>query len=71
MHMNLQKKTRLTVKNFIPLGYILYEATTDSWVTFSYELTGLRKYFRSFVMQELLDNMFSHHEGHEVHEGFG
>jgi hypothetical protein len=38
--MNLEKKTISTVKNSIPLGYILYEATTFSWVTFSYELTG-------------------------------
>jgi hypothetical protein len=34
------EKTRSTVKNSIRLGYILYEATTPSWVTFSYELTG-------------------------------
>ena len=40
VHMNLQKITRSTVKNSIRLGYILYEATTSSWVTFSYELTG-------------------------------
>jgi len=35
------EKTRSTVKNSIRLGYILYEATTSSWVTFSYELTGI------------------------------
>jgi hypothetical protein len=40
--MNLQKKTRSTVKNYQRLGYILYEATTSTWVTFSYELTGGR-----------------------------
>ena len=34
------EKTRSTVKNSIRLGYILYEATTSTWVTFSYELTG-------------------------------
>lgn len=36
------EKTRSTVKNSIRLGYILYEATTSSWVTFSYELTGVQ-----------------------------
>jgi len=37
---DLQKKTTSTVKNSIRLGYILYEATIASRVTFSYELTG-------------------------------
>ena len=33
-------KPKSTVKNYQPLGYILYEATTYRRVTFSYELTG-------------------------------
>jgi hypothetical protein len=34
------EKTKTTVKNYQSLGYISYDATTSSWVTFSYELTG-------------------------------
>jgi hypothetical protein len=41
VHINLRKRPKSIVKNYLPLGYILYEATTSSWVTFSYELTGL------------------------------
>ena len=38
-HINLRKKTKPIVNIYQPLGYILYEATTSPWVTFSYELT--------------------------------
>jgi hypothetical protein len=40
VHINVRRKPKPTVKNYQPLGYILYDATTSSWVTFSYELTG-------------------------------
>jgi len=40
VHFNLRRKLKPTVKNNQRLGYILYEATTSSRVTFSYELTG-------------------------------
>jgi hypothetical protein len=41
VHINVRKKLKPTVKNYQRLGYISYEATTSSWVTFSYELTGV------------------------------
>jgi len=41
LHINVQRKPKPTVKNYLSLGYISYDATTSSWVTFSYELTGL------------------------------
>jgi len=40
VHINLRRQPKSTVKNYQPLGYILYEATTYRRVTFSYELTG-------------------------------
>jgi len=40
VHINVQRKAKPTVKNYQSLGYISYDATTSSWVTFSYELTG-------------------------------
>jgi hypothetical protein len=40
VHINVQRKPKPTVKNYQSLGYISYDATTSSWVTFSYELTG-------------------------------
>jgi len=41
LHINVQRKPKPTVKNYLSLGYISYDATTSSWVTFSYELTGI------------------------------
>jgi hypothetical protein len=41
VHINVRRKPKPTVKNYQRLGYILYEATTSSRVTFSYELTGV------------------------------
>jgi len=38
LHFNLQNKTYR--QNYQPLGYILYDASSSPWVTFSYELTG-------------------------------
>ena len=43
VHINVRRKPKPTVKNYQRLGYILYEATTSSRVTFSYELTGIGK----------------------------
>lgn len=40
VHINVRRKPKPTVKNYQRLGYISYEATTSTWVTFSYELTG-------------------------------
>jgi hypothetical protein len=40
IHINVRRKPRSTVKNYQWLGYISYDATTSTWVTFSYELTG-------------------------------
>jgi hypothetical protein len=40
VHINVRRKPKPTVKNYQRLGYILYDATPSSWVTFSYELTG-------------------------------
>jgi hypothetical protein len=39
-HINVQRKPKSTVKNYQRLGYIYYDATTSSWVTFYCELTG-------------------------------
>ena len=36
----LTHKTKINSKNYQRLGYIYYDATTSSWVTFYYELTG-------------------------------
>jgi hypothetical protein len=43
VHTNVRKKSKPTVKNSQRLGYISYDATTSSSVTFSYELTGVAK----------------------------
>jgi len=40
VHINVRRKPKSTVKNYQWLGYISYDATTSTWVTFSYELTG-------------------------------
>jgi len=47
IHINVRRKPRSTVKNYQWLGYISYDATTSTWVTFSYELTGLGPRARS------------------------
>ena len=36
----LTEKTKINDENYLRPGYIYYDATTSSWVTFSYELTG-------------------------------
>lgn len=41
LHINVRKKPKSTVKNSDCLGYILYDATTSTWVTFFNELTGM------------------------------
>jgi hypothetical protein len=38
------------VKNYQRLGYISYEATTSTWVTFSYELTGRKRDGRDWMI---------------------
>jgi hypothetical protein len=45
LHINVQRKPKPTVKNYQSLGYISYDATTSSWVTFSYELTGRCRFY--------------------------
>jgi hypothetical protein len=47
------EKTNITVKNYQRLGYISYDATTSTWVTFSYELTGASGY-RLAVIESVL-----------------
>jgi hypothetical protein len=52
LHINVQRKPKPTVKNYQSLGYISYDATTSSWVTFSYELTGFANIEFSFVLAD-------------------
>jgi len=59
VHINVRRKSKPTVKNYQRLGYILYEATTSSRVTFSYELTGMiccRVEKRAILLHGIVDN---------------
>jgi predicted O-linked N-acetylglucosamine transferase (SPINDLY family) len=48
VHTNVRKKPKPTVKNSQRLGYISYDATTSSSVTFSYELIGPDNHLAGF-----------------------